>query len=147
MKRLSLALACAVFGFVVLMVLPAPDLVQAFTCPNATTCSASTSYKEPTTNANGTAIDALKQTILTPSVNGVAQTPIVTPATAATGGGTISKTLTINAPACKTTAVTGVVVAEDTASVKGAGATASLSINRSAESGCEPDEVTNFTIN
>jgi hypothetical protein len=120
---------------------------ESFTCPTATTCTVTSSYKEPLVNANGSTIDDLKQTTLKLTVNGVAQAPIVTPASAATGGGTITKTSTVPAQACRNTVVSGVANAEDTFALVGPDATTTLTITRSAETGCEPGPTTNFTIN
>ena len=133
--------------FVVLMMGGFAGRAEAFTCATATTCTVVTSYKEPLVSANGATIDDLKQTTVILTVGGVAHAPIVTPASAATGGGSVTKSVTVTAPNCTVTTVAVVARAEDTFSAIGPDATASLDINRGKEAGCEPGPVTNFTIN
>lgn len=124
-----------------------PVLVEAFTCPNTTTCTVAVTYGEPKVNANGTPIDDLKETVVTLSVNGVAATPMVTPATAATGGGMITKSATVAAPSCKSSKVDGAATAIDTVGNVGTSANTSLTLDRTKDVGCEPGPVTPFTLN
>ena len=116
-------------------------------CTTPTTCSISVNYKEPSTSANVAAIDDLKQTNIKLTVGGVSMAPIVVPATAPTGGGLIAKVVIVPAPACRSTVVAGLVNAEDTFSLVGADVAASLTLDRSKDSGCEPGAVSNFTMN
>lgn len=124
-----------------------PGLSEAFTCANTTTCTVTATYTEPKVNANGTSIDDLKETVLTLSVNGTAATPIVTPATAPTGGGIITKTATVAAPSCKSTKVDGTAAAIDTVGAPSVSTPATLTVDRTKDAGCEPGPTTNFTLN
>lgn len=132
---------------VLLAALCLPVWAEAFTCPTPTTCTVTLSYKEPVTSANGLALDDLQSTTIKGTVNGTALTPVSTPATAVIGGGSITKTVTVTAPACKSTATAWSASAMDLAGNVGAEVSTTLAINRTGEAGCEPGPVTNFTVN
>lgn len=133
--------------YVVMVMSVGAALAEAFTCPTTTTCTVTATYGEPKVNANGTTLDDLKETTLLLSVNGVASTPVITPATALTGGGVITKTVTVTAPSCKSSKVDGTAVAIDLVGSPSASATTSILLDRTKDAGCEPGIVTPFTLN
>ncbi len=117
------------------------------TCdPLANTCSATGKWTEPSLQKNGQPLTTLQKTTLKWSVEGVAQPNKDVPASAPSGGGTVTATVTVSVTACSKKTITGSITATNAIGESVPLPVPDLTMDRTAETPCVvPSSAANFT--